>query len=138
MLTMAEAAKWLDGREYRNETTREFVAQLKEAGLVAVYPASDDLTEFEGAFNDETGKGDIRLLRDGLLTNECDNDRCPHFKRLVKALKPPFVSSSSDVDDSGAWAVTTHLPHETFVIYEDGELYGKGLVISITDLPTLG
>lgn len=50
-----ELAAMLNGREYRNEITREEAAEAKAAGLVVVYGASDDLMEFEGAIRDELG-----------------------------------------------------------------------------------
>ena len=48
-----ELAAKLNGREYCREITDEEVRQAKEAGLVVVFGASDDLIEFRGAIRDE-------------------------------------------------------------------------------------
>lgn len=78
-----DAADALNGNEYRQEGSRELFAAMKAAGLVAVFGASDDLAELRGAINDEIGGFGgltIYLTPAGLLTNDCDNDQCPHFE----------------------------------------------------------
>lgn len=32
------------------------------------------------------------------------------------------------------WAYVTEIPHETFMVYEDGESYCRGIVFSIDDV----
>jgi len=48
-----ELAKLLDGCEYRKEITHEQDQIAKDNNLVVVFGASDDLTEFRGAFYNE-------------------------------------------------------------------------------------
>lgn len=48
-----ELSKILDGRQYRDEITKEEIEKANEAGLVVVYGASDDIMEVVGAMDDE-------------------------------------------------------------------------------------
>ena len=87
-MTKEEFAKKLDGREYREEITREEAAEAKKNNLVVVFGASDDLIEFRGAIYDEINAwgGEIVLLdKDGLITNQCDNECCPYFLALKES-----------------------------------------------------
>lgn len=84
-MTPREAADALNNNQYREEGSRELFSAMKAARLVAVYGASDDLIEFEGAIRDEVGAydgGSAFVTSSGLLQNECGNDRCPHFAKL--------------------------------------------------------
>lgn len=135
-MTPKEAAQRLDGGEYRNEGSRELFAEMKAAGLVALYGASDDLMEFNGAIHDEVGAwdgGTAYLTRQGLLQNDCDDDACPHFKRLQKQATP--LHAKWDVDGF-SWVYETAIPHETFVINEDGEPYCRGIVFALAHVPS--
>lgn len=135
-MTPQEAAAKLDGREYRDELPKGFASELKAAGLVAVYGASDDLMEFEGAIHNEIGAYDggfAYLTKAGLVQNECENDECPHFLRQQEA-----ASMIEAKWDSGgfSWQYETTIPHATFVIKEDGDDYCEGIVFALADVPT--
>ena len=54
-MTSKELAEKLNGTEYAgyNIFSKEILQEAKENGLVIVYGASDDLMEFEGAFEGE-------------------------------------------------------------------------------------
>lgn len=130
-ITAKEAAAQLDGNQYRQEGSRELFKRMKAAGLVAIFGASDDLMEIHGAVNDETG-GEAWFTPEGMLENDCDNDRCPHFLKLkkqaasVEALwckEPPF-----------SFTYKTDIPHETFIIMEDDEPYCRGIVFALADV----
>ena len=135
-MTPAEAAAKLDGNQYRKEGSTDLFAAMKAAGLVAVYGASDDLMEFEGAIRDEVGAwdgGTAYLNRSGLIANECENDDCPHFK---KALKNAPATIEAIWDSNGfSWQYRTDLPHAKFVIKEDDENYCEGIVFALADIP---
>jgi hypothetical protein len=138
-MTREEAAALLNGNEYANEGTRELWAQMKEAGLVAVFGASDDLTEFRGAIYDEAGAGeetDHRLTQKGLLESECgEGDDCPYFERFAKSVPVAVKARWCPPGFDGSWLIETPLPHATFDITEDGEVYCRGVVVSVADLP---
>jgi len=120
-------AKKLDGREYGKEITKEEKNEARENGLVIVYGCSDDLIEFNGAIDEE---------------GYCYNGG--YFKIKPKNLKVKNGSSDdsknsiyADWDNrtkKTSWCYDTEIPHSTFNIYEDGDLYCIGIVFSIYDL----
>lgn len=135
-MTPQEAASKLDGRQYREEMPEGFAKALKDAGLVAVYGASDDLMEFDGAIHDEVGcynGGTAYITPTGLLTNECDNDDCPHFTKLKE--KTATIKALWDIDGF-SWRYATAIPRATFVIKEDDENYCEGIVFALADVPS--
>jgi hypothetical protein len=135
------AANLLDGNEYRREGahTPDLFALMKRDGLVAIFGASDDLTEFRGAIHDEAGAGEETehfLTRKGLLTSRCgEGDDCPYFAEKKDHLKPVIRALWCPPGFDGSWLIVADIPHATFDIMEDGEVYCRGVVISIEDLP---
>ncbi|WP_028136138.1 hypothetical protein [Bradyrhizobium japonicum] len=134
-MTRDEAAAALDGNQYREEGSTELFRAMKAAGLVAVYGASDDLMEFEGAIRDEVGvyNGGIAYLnRKGLIANECESDNCPYHKQVLKDA-PAAIEAVWD-SNGFSWQYKTSLPHSKFIIKEDGENYCEGIVFSLADI----
>jgi hypothetical protein len=139
-MTRDEAAAAMNGREYTEEGTREFFAGLKAAGLVAVFGASDDLMEFRGAIDDEVGayNGTTELVdREGLLPDresiEDDGELAAFFRRKPLASKIKAIWCPKD--EAVSWAYKTKIPHATFNICEDDEVYCRGIVFALADLP---
>lgn len=132
-MTPSEAASRLDGNEYRKEGSKELFAEMKASGLVAVFGASDDLMEFEGAVSDEVGcygGGTVHVTKKGLL-RECSDRCCPHFAELKKSA----ATIEAIWDDGGfSWRYETSIPHAKFVIKEDGENYCEGIVFALADV----
>ena len=135
-MTRDEAAAALNGNQYREEGSPALFGAMKIAGLVAVFGASDDLMEFQGAISDEIGawNGGIAYLnREGLVGNECENDDCPYHK---KALKNAPAAIKAIWDSNGfSWQYETSLPHSKFIIKEDDENYCEGIVFALADIP---
>lgn len=132
-MTAKEAAALLDGREYRKEITRDEEAVLKSAGLVAAFGASDDLMEFRGAWRDEAGTyggNTVYVNSAGMLYSECDDECCPYFERAK--LNARKIEAVWD-EDGFSWLYVTDIPHETFVIMDDGETYCRGIVFRAED-----
>ena len=136
-MTPHEAACKINGGQYGMEVSNRMSIELKDAGLVAVFGASDDLMEFRGAIYDEVGcySGGVAYLTPaGLLNAECDNEECPHEKRL----KERATTIEALWDDGGfSWRYKTSIPHATFVIKEDDDDYCEGIVFALTDVPAL-
>lgn len=134
-MTRDEMAALLNGRETGDEVTKEYIAIAKENELVVLYGYSDDLMEFDGAINGEVGcydGGTAYLDANGLLENECDNEKCPHFlKQREKA-----VTIKAIWNDTGfpTWSYKTDIAHTTFDVMEDGDVFCRGIVFSMTDL----
>ncbi|QUT07948.1 hypothetical protein KFK14_11470 [Sphingobium phenoxybenzoativorans] len=136
VLTAKIAAEALNGRQYRKECPKEFAKELKAAGLVAVFGASDDLMEIRGAVTDEVDcymGGTAYFTDSGLYQRQCDSDQCPHEKnRLGYATK---VEALWCEEEGYSWAYRTVIPHETFEILEDDAKYCRGIVFALADVP---
>jgi len=142
-MTTKEWAAKLNGREYpfSQQISKEEIAAAKAEGIVIVYGASDDLMELEGAIRDEVGahEGGTACILGGKLLEPHDADRCdcPYCgyaeaeqrAKVIKALWCP-----ENVPGNPSWAYKTDIPHETFDIMEDGELYCRGIVFRIEDV----
>jgi len=138
-MDIKEAAARLDGSEYREEGDRDLWRELREARLVAICGASDDLAELRGAVDDEMGTDVILFDRNGLMQNECDDDDCPYWKKLKGAAHVarvvPIWDDGQEVEGhSWPWRYDTTIPHATFKVMEDGDPYCLGIVISLDDL----
>ena len=134
-MTPQEAAARINGNQYRSEVPKGLAEALKDAGLVAVYGASDDLMEFEGAISDEIGcygDGIAYLTPTGLLKNDCDSDECPHFAKMKESA--PFITAKWD-DGGFSWRYETTIPHAKFIIKEDDDNYCEGIVFALADVP---
>ena len=134
-LTKEELATLLNNREYGHEVPDDMKRIAAENGLVIVFGASDDLCEFRGAIDDEVDAFDgttVPLNKDGIVFNECNDYMCPYYvKKKEKAAK--IHAKWSDGDDI-TWTFETDIPHATFNIYEDGEIFCRGIVFSLDDV----
>lgn len=123
-MTAKELAQQLDGTELGSEVTSDIRTAAKDAGLVVVYGASDDLMEFDGAIYDEIdgyGGGNAYIDHEGVWEADCSKNR-----RRIRAIWCP--------PSGGSWTYKTDIPHETFRVYEDGELYCTGIVFAMEDV----
>lgn len=121
------------------EVSFELNKQCLLDGFVIVYGASDDLTEFNGAIDDEKGHdggGKIYLSKDGSIINndyveeekyiQSEIDNC---KNVINAVWCKEVEGWKV-----SWIFETDIPHKTFRIMEDGNIYCIGIVFHISDL----
>ena len=134
-MTKEQFARMLDGRQYREEMSREDEALAREHGLVVVYGASDDLMVFGGAIHNEVecyGDGIAYLDKDELWYSRCDCDDCPYAEE--ERAKCKTITAIWCPPSGGSWAYETDIPHATFNIYEDGELYCVGIVFELAAL----
>lgn len=123
-MDIKEFAQVLDGRKYGYpQFTKEELEIAKENGFVIVYGASDDLMEFDGAIHAEAGcfdGGEVYFDKTGAIDEEFENSKC------IEALWCK--------EDDITWTYKTDIPHETFMIYDDGEKYCRGIVFRIEDV----
>lgn len=135
-MTSKELAAQLDGKQYDNEITKEQEALAADNGLVVVFGYSDDVVILCGAIDDEVGAYDgttFHVTRDGvLITPDCDCDECEYFKIAKRAASE--IKAVWNDTGSPCWTFKTDIPHETFQVYEDGELFCVGIVFSLYDL----
>ncbi len=136
-MTRKELAALLDGNQYGNEITKEQEMTATDSNLVVVFGYSDDDVELRGEINDEVGAyngATFYVTRNGVLrTPDCGCDECKYFNIAKKAA----VEIKAVWHDAGeaCWTFEAQIPHETFHIYDDGELFCIGIVFSVNDLP---
>jgi hypothetical protein len=130
-----EIAGSMDGSEYGNEPASDLIKEAKEAGIVIVFGASDDLMEFRGAVDDEIGcydGGIAYFTSNGLAKSKCDHDGCPYaIEELQKSTK---IIALWCKEEGYSWTYKTEIPHETYEIVEDGEPFCRGIVFKLSDI----
>lgn len=135
-MTSKELAAQLDGNKYDNEISKDQEALASDNGLVVVFGYSDDNVVLCGAIEDDVGAFDgttLHVTRDGVVwTPDCGCDECKYFE-VVKRAATEIKAIWHDTGEP-CWTFETAIPHETFRIYEDGELFCIGIVFSVDDL----
>ena len=141
MLTIQDVAKRMDGREYGGELPANEALELKAAGIVVVYGQSDDLCEFAGAISNDidcTANRAIYLDRNGLACSvEVAEQLGVRGWERYKVCAAKIQAEWCKTPDGPSWTYGTAIPHETFRIMEDGEVYCVGIVFLLSDLPVV-
>ena len=134
-------AKRLHGREYRREMNAGDKADAQTYGLLVVYGASDDLTEFEGAYSDEEGANNgaehVFTVVNGKLqiVRERDDEHELEREGWVRPKQALVVNAQWCPDHfAGSWLITSDAPFAEFDIMEDEQLYCRGAVIDVAAL----
>lgn len=133
-MTKEKLCIFLHGREYTKEIDNEIKFKMAATDLVVVFGASDDLMEFRGAINDEVGcydGGKAYLNSNGLIENHCDDD-CPYFADQKK--RAMTIEALWCAEPGISWTYKTDIPHSTFEVWEDKELYCRGIVFNLADV----
>jgi hypothetical protein len=140
-MTPAEFAARITNREYRSELTKEESALAKVHGLVVVFGYSDDNVEFEGAIRDEIGAWDgttVRVDAEGVIPDfeQVDKDNKAEMKEWFRrdGLRSFLIQAVWDAPDEPTWTFKTAIPHSTFDVMEDGEVFCRGIVFSLDEL----
>lgn len=137
-----DLAALLNGREYGSEITKPEEAAAKADGLVVVFGYSDDCVELRGAIHEEIAAYEgatFRICTDGILSNwPRDNDEGwseteaeDYFRRKLTGFKE--IVAEWAPDETTSWAYHTEIPHETFQVMEDGDVYCRGIVFALVD-----
>ena len=139
-------AEMINGRSSRNEMHKEEEQIAKESGLVVIFGASDDLIEFRGAIYDEIDAYDGTHFIIATPGIEIPVDEDEETYRKAKELEAVPIEEESPIkknrfeavwspdEPECSWLIKTDLPHSTFDIMEDGELYCRGLIIEVAVL----
>jgi hypothetical protein len=140
-LTAEQLAETLNGNEYGNEIAKEQAQLAKENGLVVVFGYSDDNIEFRGAIDDEIGcydGGEIFFTKEGKQIDEDDMEVLEKHNAVPPLNKIEAIFGTTydrgEGDEPCSWKYETEIPHSTFRIMEDGELYCVGIIFNISDL----
>jgi hypothetical protein len=132
-------AKLLNDTEYPLRISKDLRKQAKESGLVIIYGASDDLMEFDGAIYDEIGVydgGTVYIHPEGILPDEedleeKDEDELENWSRNKIKSRPIEAIWG---ENGMSWQYKTEIPHVTFDIMEDDNIYCRGIIIDINAL----
>lgn len=130
-MTTKEMAQLLNGCQYRAEITVAEEQLAKENNLVVVMGYSDDNAELYGAIRDEVGcfkGGTIYLDIDGHIVYPTEYSN--GYQGNLFQIEAVWCDQKS----AAAWTYHTDIPHETFKVYEDDELFCIGIVFSLDDL----
>lgn len=145
-LTKEDLAAKLNGRQYMHEIAHAEEDAAKDAGLLVIFGASDDLVELRGAIKEELGACDgttILLGRDGNLVPEVDDrdDEEVLEKYGLLGVARQRANSAHTIralwcaEKGGpSWTFATDLPHATFEVMEDDEVFCRGIVIDMADV----
>lgn len=117
----------LNGREYREEITNEEAKQAFSDGLIVVHGSSDDLCYFAGLCSDEKGayEGNTWWWTGEDFESERELVTTSPYKYWVEQTWCPE-------NFDGSWKFTTNIPNAAeFIIREDDDIYGNGLVLNI-------
>lgn len=134
-----EIAAALNGSQYPLRIPSDIAKGAKEAGLVIVYGASDDLMEFEGAIHEEVGANDgttVFVDSEGILPEREQIEDDAALKALF-AREPHSKAIEALWCKEGEYSFTyrTTIPHETFEVLEDGcPPYCRGIVFALSDV----
>lgn len=132
-MNIGEFCSSLNRRESGQEITKAEEAIAKENGWVVVFGYSDDVVEFRGAINDELGAGDVFITKDGTILeacHECDCAYCGYSEKKKHSVKLKCLWNESG-DDGPAWEYSISIPHATFDVMEDGQVWCRGLVFAV-------
>lgn len=138
-MTKEEFAARLHGREYRKEMSRADDTLAMNEGLVVVFGASDDLVEFRGAIDEELYCHE-NLAANLFLTNGSQGKPIwiaateQDTQNYIPTPFPPIVAQWAPAEPDCSWLITSDIPHATFDILEDGELFCRGIVFSLVEL----
>ena len=139
-------AALLNGRNYREEISKEEAQEAKVNGLIVIFGASDDLVEFRGAIYDEIGAWDGTDFFIATPGTEIPVDEDEETFKKAKELTPVPLRPRSPVTKNKfkaiwapreldcSWLIKTEIPHATFDIMSNGELYCRGVVVHVADL----
>lgn len=109
-MTIKGWADLLNGRQYGEELTRDEEILAKNDGVLILFGASDDLLEFRGITDDEISAWE------GINIG---------FARAI------WCPTDENGDVWASWHITSSLPHESFNIWEDGNIYCRGAVFQM-------
>lgn len=136
----------INGRSYRNEMYEVEEQIAKESGLVVIFGGSDDLVEFRGAIYDEIDAFDGAHFIIATPGTEIPVDEDEETYRKAKELEVVPIEKESTTkknrfeavwlpnEPKCYWLIKTNLPHSTFDIMADGELFCRGVIIDVLDL----
>jgi hypothetical protein len=144
-MTVKKWAEKISGFEYPADELDNLNKEMAADGIIIAFGVSDDLLEFRGVIYAEVGawEGTEALISSrgkgtAFVFDEEENGDSAEFNRKEIAAMQKIKAIWSPTDDDGkvfaSWLIETEIPHETFDIMEDGELFCRGVVFHVDDV----
>lgn len=123
----------LHGREYRKELTTSEELEAKVLGIVVVFAYSDDNAELRGTIDAEVDcyDGGVILISEHGVFEGCECE-CKWSKEARSKCR--IITAVWHNESGPCWTYGTTIPHATFDIMEDGEVFCRGIVFDIKSL----
>lgn len=127
-----EFAKLINGKErgYPQFTKGE-IQTARENGFVIACGIPDSLIVFDGAVKGDGicfGGGEVFFNHDEVYQGY-NKEKYPYWINVVWC-----GGETDEIGQEITWTYETEIPHETFMIYENGEPLCRGIVFSVEDL----
>ena len=140
-----ELAQLLNGRQIGKEMTYQEHLQARKNGLLVCYGYSYDLLEFRGIIYNRVSfyEGeDIFLYKNKdqkiAILEESNYDE---IKEILEGYNIDFILPKIPIkiqwcpeELACLWLIKTDIPHTTFDIYDDEDLYSRGIVLELSDI----
>lgn len=147
LVPVEKVAKEIDGRQYRENFSKEILEYCKANHLIIITGCSDDLVEFDGFSCEEfgyTGPRDENFVVSDEKLHDIEENMSFQLKEATLAnkmkLKAFFWEKKAVVNNKeveAAWVFeVTGIPFAQFRIFEEGEkeLQCVGLVVDVSSL----
>lgn len=141
MTKTKEWAQKLNGIEYPAYGIERQSKAIALDGQIVVYGLSDDLLEFNGVINDEASAWEgtrVKITNKPSLFDYDDNRETLEYNKNqienMKTIIAEWCPKNKDGEIWASWEIKTDIPHETFDIMEDGELFCRGIVFDAREV----
>lgn len=120
---------------------QELAGKAAQAGIVIVTGESDDLVVFYGAIDGEVGSAEetrVAIDANGIIPDyeSIQSEYTEDEMRAYMQRKTGHRLITARWHDEGnpCWTLETDIPHKTFDIHEDGEVFSRAIMFNLSDL----
>jgi hypothetical protein len=146
-MTKEQFAAMLNNRQYGDEITKEECQLAKDCDLLVAFGYSDDGLELRGLIEDELGAWEGLTLHIFLNANngktiyhKAGQETSPiaSFLQLkpliIEAIWCPDKLATCPDNLDTSWLIKANVPHATFDIFDDEDLFCRGIVLDKKDI----
>lgn len=128
-MNIKDFANTLGTRPMGDEVPYHMVIEAQRQNYLIVFGVSDDLIEVCGARSDE-----FDAFRPTAIYVTSHRVYAADENRPAAAQPIHVEYSKPTTENPALWKLSTDIPHATFDVMEDGELFCRGLVIDLNNL----
>jgi len=134
-MTAKEFAELLNGRQYRDEIGSKEEKIAKESSLLVIFANSDDTVEFRGAIDDEIYGRPIYVIKGNIVTEYDFDEDSEVLKKYGITITPDLTVNAiwqpESLDSSWLITVDEGVKHYNFDIFDDDDLFCRGVVVDM-------